>query len=286
MAKRKRLTPLGAIAPLPGPAPVRAPIADVSGEAAARAALAQVEREIAAARGEGRMVLKLPLDAIDADYLLRDRMKGQSGGGEDMEALRASLRARGQQSPVEVVQTAEGYGLISGWRRLTALRDLAVEDPARFGTIEALLRRPEDRAGAYVAMVEENEIRADLSFYERARVVLRTLEAGIFETEREALRTLFAAASDAKRSKVKSFLPLVRSLDGALHHPAAIPERLGLALSKRLTEKSEAATALIAALAAADDPAPETERALLEHFVSASVARQTFLQCVSGIFAA
>jgi hypothetical protein len=39
---------------------------------------------------------------------------------------------------------------------------------------------------AYLAMVEENEIRVGLSFYERARIVARAAEAGVFERHRGA----------------------------------------------------------------------------------------------------
>lgn len=76
----------------------------------------------------------------------------------EMAPLVESLRTRGQQTPVEVVALEGGrYGLISGWRRVQALRRLCAEtgDAARFGTVLALLRQPRDAAEAYVAMVEE-----------------------------------------------------------------------------------------------------------------------------------
>ena len=53
-------------------------------------------------------------------------------------------------------------------------------------------------------MVEENEIRADLSFFERARIVRRAVEGGVFGSEKQALQSLFSAASYAKRSKIKT----------------------------------------------------------------------------------
>ena len=263
MAKRRRLSPAhvgtpgpteasGAVDVLERPAPpsprpaARAPIAEVAGRAATAAALEEIAGEMRAARAEGRFVEALPLGAVDADYLMRDRMATDE---EATAALMASLRAHGQRTPIEVTPIGPGpdmgpdagpdgaarFGLISGWRRLAALRALHAETgEARFATVRALVRPPEGAARAYVAMVEENEIRAQLSHYERARLVARAADAGVFADEDEALRALFAAGSAARRSKIKAFVPLYRALGDHLGHPAAIPERLGLALAKAL----------------------------------------------------
>ena len=110
------------MAPLGG---MRAPIADVASEASATAALEELSREMQNAQAAGRMIVSLPLSEIRLDHLVRDRIPQQ---GEDMDALLASLRARGQQTPIEVVALAQGgYGLISGWRRCTALSLLQSE---------------------------------------------------------------------------------------------------------------------------------------------------------------
>ena len=241
MAKRKRLTParpdyLSPESPAPEmksmfpPAP---PIARVAGESAATAALAEVAGAMEAARAEGRLIQPLPLDAVDAGYLVRDRMAADP---EEMAELVESLRARGQQTPAEVADLGGGrYGLISGWRRLMALRRLHEETgEARFGLIQCLIRSPGTAAEAYVAMVEENEIRVGLSYFERARIVLRAVEQEVFATPKAALSGLFASASRARRSKIGGFLPLVAALDGALAAPGAIPERLGLQLGRML----------------------------------------------------
>ena len=107
------------------------------------------------------------------------------------------------------------YGLISGWRRLAALKALHAETgEARFATVQALVRRPETAADAYVNMVEENEIRLGLSHYERARVAALATERGIFESEKKALLALFATASRAKRSRIRAFLDIYHALDG------------------------------------------------------------------------
>ena len=201
MAKRKRLTPATGLSEsvLPetethtgagfGPRPgARAPIADVAGQAAAQAALETLADEVARNRREGRVVQSLPLQSVVEDHMVRDRMSQDAG---DQAVLEASLRARGQQTPIEVVEIAEGrYGLISGWRRLHALRRLHAETgEARFAVVQALIKPVETVSDGYVAMVEENEIRADLSYYERARLACEAIQRALVLHGRKILQT-------------------------------------------------------------------------------------------------
>jgi hypothetical protein len=236
------------------------PIAQVAAEASATAALRELSETIAAVRAEGRMVLRLPLADIEPDHLVRDRLETDE---EALSALIGSLRAHGQRMPIEVADLGAGrYGLISGWRRLSALTRLADED-ARFGTVLALVRRPAQAAEAYVAMVEENEVRLGLSHYERARIVARAADLGVFGDERAALRQLFAAAPRARRSKIGSFLTVYRALDGILRFPTALPERLGLAVARALDTGAATTAGLTAVLAAADPATAAEEQAAL-----------------------
>jgi len=245
MAKRKRLSPASITPTADGPLETkalngwvgvrtRAPIADVAGDTAAQSAFEEVAAELRSARDEGRMVLKLPLEAIEEAHLVRDRVVLD---GDDMHTLKASLQARGQQTPIEVVDLGAGrYGLISGWRRLTGLRQLQDEtgNTDQFGVVQALVRAPDGAAQAYVAMVEENEIRSDLSFYERARISVQAAEQGIYPDVHTAVQSLFSSALAPKRSKISAFAVLVAQLDDVLRFPVAIPEKLGLALVSAL----------------------------------------------------
>ncbi|MBF9032141.1 ParB N-terminal domain-containing protein [Rhodobacterales bacterium HKCCE3408] len=263
MAKRRRLSPVTALGaetgatPDTSPArPARAPIADLAGAASARSALDEVTGELTRARAEGRMIVALPLDAVEAGHLIRDRI---AAADDELAALKASIAARGQQVPVEVTDLGDGrYGLISGWRRLTALGQLRDETgEERFGSVLALLRRPDSAGEAYLAMVEENEIRVGLSHYERARVAARASEAGVFPDTAAAIRTLFASASKAKRSKIASFVTLYEELDSHLAYPAAIGERLGLKLAQAIAEGRAGDIRAALMLAAAPDAAAE-----------------------------
>ena len=238
------------------------PIARVAGESSAQAALDELSQAFSRAKAEGRLVQALPLESIDTTHLVRDRIALDE---EELAHLIASIRDHGQRMPIDVIDLGDGrFGLISGWRRLTALQRLADETGAeRFGTVRAILRNPADDSDAYVAMVEENEVRHGLSYYERARIAARAVDLGVFETEKKALQRLFSAASRARRSKIGSFLALVRALDDVLRFPSAIPERLGLSLAKMLDKKPEALEPLRAALLAHPPENAESEIAVL-----------------------
>lgn len=272
MAKRKRLTPpnpdnLAPSEPTVQRAPslgaVNPPIAEVARDAAREAAMTEVAEELASARQEGRLVQMLPLEAIEIDYLVRDRIRAED---DEMAALKASIAARGQQTPIDVIMIEPGrYGLISGWRRLAALKALKAETgEARFDQVKALNRTPESSSEAYIAMVEENEIRVGLSYYERARIALKAAEQGAYPTPRKAVLELFRSASRAKRSKIGSFLTLVEALDDTLRFPEAIPERLGLRLAKHLEDLPGMAERLQGTLAFEAPAIAEDEVAALE----------------------
>lgn len=280
MAKRKRLTPAtltqgGMLETKDATSPPmsRAPIAQVAGDAAARAALEELADDMRAARAKGRLVQALPLDQVKADHLVRDRIAHDV---EEMAALKASLMARGQQTPIEVVELEKGYGLISGYRRLAALQALSAETgEARFDAIQALIKPLDDVSDSYVAMVEENEIRADLSFYERARLASEAARIGVYPTPARAVSALFAHAPPAKRSKINSFLRIHDRLGGALQFPAAIPEKLGLALAKALQAESAFQGRVKAALRRAKVETAAQERAVLERCLKPEVAAKS-----------
>ena len=240
MAKRKRLQPARGISPkaegkpaTTGLTAMRPPIADVAQDAATNAAFEEVSRELTNARQSGRLIQALPLEAIDETYLVRDRILDDVNA-DDMAVLVASLRERGQQTAIEVTDLRNGtYGLISGWRRLQALREIAA-DHNGVGTVLAIVRLPEDMPAAYQAMVDENEIRANLSFYERARIVVKARDRGVFSSTKGALTRLFGSVSRAKRSKINSFIGVVDAFDAVLSFPVALSEKLGLAMAKAL----------------------------------------------------
>ena len=282
MAKRKRLSPAqtGYLTAAPAGKPAlgtassvgAAPIAQVASDASAQAALQELSGVLETARAKGLMIEELPLAAIDENHLVRDRIEQDE---EELQALMASLRARGQQTPAEVVPLEDTFGgrthgLISGWRRLTALRRLYEEtsDP-KFATLKALVIKPGSAEASYVAMVEENEIRVNLSHYERARIAVRACKEGVFTRRKYALQALFGNATRTKRSKIGSFVTLVEALDAVLYFPTAISEKLGLALVRQIGEEPGFAARLKTALQAAERPTAAEELLVLNAALAA-----------------
>ena len=265
---RRRLSPLPSSddAPLTRLNP-HAPIAAQAASASREGALEEIAAEMEDARSSGRMVLDLAPEIIDIDHLARDRVAVPDD--EDLAALKTSIAEHGQRQPIEVTpKDAQGHhGLISGWRRLTALKALHEETgDARFATVRALVRQPRDAGAAYVAMVEENEVRLGLSYYERARVAALAVKRGVFPTEKAALLALYATASRPKRSRIRAFLTIVHALDGVLTFPTALGERLGLKLAEALDTPQRSTIA--ARLRRANPATPEAEQALIAKLVA------------------
>ncbi|MEW2915391.1 ParB N-terminal domain-containing protein [Leisingera sp. JC11] len=284
MAKRKRLSPAQSdyLTAAPAGKPAlgtpssvgAAPIAQVASDAAAQAALQELSGVLENARAKGLMIEELPLAAIDENHLVRDRIEQDE---EELQSLIESIRARGQQTPAEVVPLEDTFGgrthgLISGWRRLTALRRLYEEtsDP-QFATLKALVIKPDSAEEAYVAMVEENEIRVNLSHYERARIAVRAYKEGVFTRRKYALQALFGNATRAKRSKIGSFVTLVEALDAVLFYPTAISEKLGLALVREIEADEGFAARATTVLQAADRSSPEAELEVLTRLTEGGV---------------
>jgi ParB family chromosome partitioning protein len=269
------------------PAPDRmglspAPITQVAADAARAATPLDTETRIALAKDgkdagawrkaleEGRVLLDLPLEAIEMSHLIRDRMVVNR---EELEELKFSIRSNGMRAPIEVADLGDGrYGLISGWRRMTVLRELHAEEGASFAAAKAILRSPDQMGVVYTAMVEENELRAQLSPYERGRIAVVSADQGAFNSADHAIDEIFAAASKSKRSKIRSFAQIHEELGDMLKHPTDISERNGLRLAHALRQGM--ATDIRAALIKDQGRGPASEWALIEPFVAAAEAME------------
>jgi ParB family chromosome partitioning protein len=263
------------------------PIAKVAGEAAqlsqpgdaaARATAARDRKdleELRRAQTEGRVIVEIPTAQIVADELTRDRM---GLGPEEMAELKLSIAANGLRLPVEVFELSEPegeqrYGLLSGYRRLMAVRALEAETgQAGYATIRAILREPGSVGHAYVSMVEENEVRADLSPYERGRIAVVATGQGAFDTLEEAVNQLYAVASKAKRSKIRSFARVHEDLGDMLSFAGELSEKAGLRLAAAL--RAGFGPQMREALATGQGVDAGSEWALVEPFVEEAEAAE------------
>ena len=217
-------------------------------------------------KAEGLVLQRIPLAAIDAARLTRDR---SAGVDPELEELMASIRELGLSNPIRVERHGERYELIQGFRRLSAYRALHAEtgDPA-FAAIPAAMAPAEKLETAYRRMVDENHVRTDISFAEMAelaRAYAAHPEVGGHGVEK-AVAALFRSASYQKRSYIRSFAALLQALDGRLKHGPAIPRNLGLAVRRRIEE--EGAEELIRALEADPERDAAGELAILRGFAA------------------
>lgn len=127
-------------------------------------------------RMEGTAAFRLPVNVID-DSPYQPR---QAYDQEAMRELAATIRAAGQQEPVKVRQKAGGrYELISGHRRLRALRDILHRTD-----IDAYIVAMSDEEAERATMLA-NEARANLSDYERAKLYQLALDRGLAKRQED-----------------------------------------------------------------------------------------------------
>lgn len=222
------------------------------------------------AQSAGLVIVQIDLDRINDHAYARDR-RHLDRDGEAWHELKDSLRARGQQTPIEVTVSEEDpgtYRLVSGFRRLSALRELQDETgEQRFATVKALVAERPETVDAMVAMVEENEIRQDVSFYERGRICCLAVDHGVVDTIDDAIQTLFASSSRNRRYKIRNFTHIHQHLAPYLDYPEAIGERLGARLAQALKEgRGDELTTVLADRGEKFTDASE-ETALLDAFV-------------------
>jgi ParB family chromosome partitioning protein len=195
----------------------------------------------------------LPIDALDEGALIRDRTLLDE---EALAELKASIAVRGLRMPIEVFALTEAkdgrtHGLISGLRRLTAVRALYAETgEERWATIPTFVREPADVAQAVAEMVEENEVRADVSPWERGSFVVAARNAGVFATVEEAVDRLHGAAYPTKRSRIRAYARVAEELNGDF----GAPERLSHEEIMRLAAAIRAGFGEDLRLALAEEP--------------------------------
>ncbi|MGC3940347.1 ParB/RepB/Spo0J family partition protein [Roseobacter sp. EG26] len=259
-----------------------APISQVSADAARATPILPAETRVTqekdrkdaealrSAEAEGRVIHDIPIDQILADAIVRDRTVIDPA---EMEELKSSIAAHGLRLPVEVFERVgeadQPYGLLSGYRRLWAVRELlTLTGQAQYKTIKTLIRDPEVMGGSFAAMVEENEIRAQLSHFERGRIAVVAAQHGAFATVEEAVASLFSMASKAKRSKIRSFSLIFEELGDMLEFPENLKERDGLRLSAALRNgaESQLRDALVHAQAATPDEEWLALEAVIDRF--------------------
>lgn len=199
----------------------------------------------------------LPLDQIDPNALPRDRTALDPTALAELEL---SIAAHGLRMPIEVCRAKDDngppYALISGFRRFTAHRNLGRTE------IPAFLRTPADATDAMAQMIEENEIRADISPWERAKIVLTAIDAGLFATIDDALPRLFPTYDKHRRARLRATAEIVEHFgDHALSDPRSLSQRQLTRLAINL--RGGMGDTMLIALQESSDKSPATQWSLL-----------------------
>ena len=256
--------------------PGMAPIAQIASETAKNMDVVSPEQRQAAAEldryrnadKKGLVVREIPLAQINVSALTRDRI---SLDPEAFAELKQSIAKNGLRMPIEVYELPKGqikrFGLISGYRRFLAVKENAVESGQGPTLIAAMVRPAQEENQLTEAMIEENEIRAALTHFERGRISVLSVQSGADIDVEAAVNRLFGFASKAKRSKIRSFATIYEELGDVLAFPKALKERQGLKLAAALKTGQGGALREALARATPADPASEwvvLERALVE----------------------
>ncbi len=115
-----------------------------------------------------RQIRKIPLSSIAPN----PRQPRRAFDEHALLALAASIRQHGLLQPVTVRETADGYELIMGERRLRACQMLSFRD------IDALVLQAGDEESALLALVE-NLQREELHYFEEAEAFFSLIENGM-----------------------------------------------------------------------------------------------------------
>ena len=181
-------------------------------------------------------IIHIPLAAIAMDALPRDRSTLDEAA---LAELQASINDTGLRQPIEVWKLStpsdgHDYGLISGLRRLTAHHNLNRLRPTAFTTVAAFLRQPASVVDAMAAMVAENEVRADLSPWDRGRMLVQSVEEGIFPTIEAAALGLHPTMYRQKRHLIRTFAAVVEEFDSEIASPHELSQKQMLRLASAM----------------------------------------------------
>ncbi len=205
----------------------------------------------------------IDLTNIDAAALPRDRLTLDDTALHD---LTLSIAAHGLRQPVELFafdpppDTGPRYGLISGFRRLTATRTLG------HANIPAFLRTPSDGAEAMASMIEENEIRADIAPWERASILLTAIDAGLFDTIDQAIPRLFPTYDRFRQNRLRAVAEVVQHFgDHVLSDPRSLSQQKLTRIATTL--RAGLGDTMLVALRESSNKSPATQWSLLQAII-------------------
>lgn len=136
--------------------------------------------------------------------------------------------------PIEVFELSQSrgrhtYGLVSGFRRLAAVRALTGDRSTP--TVAAFVRTPKSYASALKAMVKESAIRAELSPWEQALVAVTARDDEVFDTIEAAVDTLYASLNRDRRRRLRLVAHLIDEMQDVVVSPETLSQARLLRIS-------------------------------------------------------
>jgi ParB family chromosome partitioning protein len=233
------------------------------------------------AKTAGRLLLELDPKKIRATEFRNRHDRSLLDSDPEFVKLKASLKSRGQQAPIRVRPVAGSapfeFEIVSGHRRHAACLALDAEAPGGFAIVAMVDASATDARELVLKMYLENEERYDLSAFEKGRMFLRWLEAGVYGSQRE-----IAAAVDLGESAVAKYIAvaslpasvlaafgddrlITMSWGSALSQALKVAEQAVLKVAERMTQRRpppspDAVFKALVAAAAGKKPARGTSR--------------------------
>jgi len=150
----------------------------------------------------------IPLADIDDTALPRDRAALDPAALAELET---SILATGLATPIEVlpIDGPIPFALVAGFRRMAVLRRLHAAGITRFATVPALIVPAATIPAALARMVEEKDIRAEISPWDKARIAVEAADQGLFPSIETAIEGLYASADRFRRARLRTMADAV-----------------------------------------------------------------------------
>jgi ParB family transcriptional regulator, chromosome partitioning protein len=141
------------------------------------------------AKAQGRLLLELDPKKIRATEFRNRHDRSLLATDPEFIKLKDSLKAHGQEIPIRVRPVKNAlpfeFEIISGHRRHAACLLLDQESAGGHPILAIVDGNAADTRDFVLKMYRENEERHDLSAFEKGRMFVRWLEAGIYESQRD-----------------------------------------------------------------------------------------------------
>lgn len=220
------------------------------GEQVAQGYAARVE-ELERERESGLVLLRLDPKTIGLTEFANRDVRGLGASDENFAALKESVRANGQDTPVRVRPAAPGsaklYELVEGHRRHAACLALDKETVGGFRILARLDSAARDTKNLVLKMYRENAERMDLSPFEYGRMFQSWLTAKVFQRQGELAKAV--GLVDSSVTKYLQVAELPAEVIAAFGDPRAISLRWVADLNRALKRDGSAVRSAARAIA-------------------------------------